>query len=249
MPLADVHNLLGKRPTPHTPPSPSTLGENPTGTPKCNKQHQMDIDLDNLIVENQSPISDHSISGDRGCSSVGRLKRMTLTGNGIRAPTFRVLDGLCAPLPPPSVTSGNLLSLFAKDMLMTLAVVSAVIVFGSSSVRNGCSIADQLSCVWAGLLGLSYGERRAWRFWGSVGGVVVEYYWSGLLPASLLELGAVVAVAEVGFSSIGVFWFVSGVYWVHGRVLADNVLAQLRRGEPVSLPALACLNSQHPDEH
>jgi len=44
MPLADVHNLLGKQSIPHTPPSPSTLGENPTGTPKRNKRRRMDIE-------------------------------------------------------------------------------------------------------------------------------------------------------------------------------------------------------------
>jgi hypothetical protein len=164
MPLADVNNLLGKRPTPHTPSSPSTPGKKPTGTPKRHKRRRMDIDLDYLTVQNQSPISDHSSSGDRGQSGVGCLKRMALTGDGIHAPTSQVSEELRAPLPLPSVTSGNPLSLLAKDMPTTPSGDAQVIVVSdAATVTEQSQIADKLSPAWSDLVAPSYAQRRTRR--------------------------------------------------------------------------------------
>jgi DNA cross-link repair 1C protein len=134
-------------------------------------------------------------------------------------------------------------------MLTTLAGDPQVIVLDAATVTKRSQITDKLSRARPDLVAPSYAQRRTWRLSRSMRTEVREHHWDGLPNATMVNMTAQAAAPDCSLPSIGTFEDDSGMDWERSHVLADNILAQLRRGEPVSLPALACLNSQHPDEH
>jgi len=96
-----------------THPTSSFNAKSSIGTPRHRKRRRTDI-----TVENQSPISDHSMntsSGDVGEGNAGRLTRMGMRGDGLgRRTSQNSQEPRPSLLPTPGTSSTNLLPLVPK---------------------------------------------------------------------------------------------------------------------------------------
>ena len=245
-PLADVNNLLGKRPIPHISSRSPTPSSSPTEMQQYHKRRR--TDMQKPTMENQSPISDHSVPA----GSDGSAVRSTRTASRARftAPTHLVSQGVCPPLhPPPALPSGYSLSHSATEIPIPLSRHNwATMVSDVSTTTERFQIADKLARARPDLVVPSYPLKRIQQTsWSILRPDVREGRRDNLHPN--FHTTMVVQSAAPGHSlpSEDVLEDDSGVDWERSRMLANRVLAQLEKGEPVSLPALACLNSQVPD--
>jgi hypothetical protein len=96
-----------------THPTLSFNAKSSIGTPRHRKRRRTDI-----TVENQSPISDHSMntsSGDVGEGNAGRLTQMGMRGDGLgRRTSQNSQEPRPSLLPTPGPSSTNLLPLVTK---------------------------------------------------------------------------------------------------------------------------------------
>jgi hypothetical protein len=252
-PFADVNNVLGKRSTLHTPPRSSTPSGSAYGTPTSGKRVRVDMDLGNSMVENQSPNSDHFMyagHGDDSCAE--RAARVVRRDDGMADPSPQVAESMYSLLP---------LALPSKRRLSLLANGSPTPPSGdkqrtpvervSHSTLNSerFQIANKLSRARPDLVASSYAPKRTGQLSWSMRSEVREQYQDGLRSisyASVADTSVETAVSDRSPRAKDAFEDDSSMDWERSRVLKDTVLAQLGRGEPVLLPALACLDSQLP---
>ncbi|KIM77746.1 hypothetical protein PILCRDRAFT_825184 [Piloderma croceum F 1598] len=246
-PFADVNNLLGKRSIPHTPPRSSTSSKG--GMPKCRKRAKMDMDPGQSMVENQSPNSDHSIlqsSGHNDVSSAKPSARVTGSDDRFAAPSPQA--GVYSPLllqlalpfkhqpSPPSTPHSGYNHFTSIEMVSNPGIYT-----------ERFQIADRLSRARPDLVARSYAPKRTGQLSRSMRSQVQEQYQNGLRSISYVTVAdtSVEATAsDCDLTSTDAFGNDSSMDWDRSRELRNTVLAQLGRGELVSLPALACLNSQ-----
>jgi hypothetical protein len=251
-PFADVNNILGKRSIPHTPPRSSTPSKSPYGTPKRQKRAKMDMDPGKSTVENKSPNSDHSMlksSGHNDVNSAGRSARVTWSDDRFAAPSPQA--GVCSPLllqlalpskhrtsPPSKIPTPH-----SGDNHFT----SVEMVSHPGIYTERFQIANRLSRARPDLVAPSYAPKRKGQLSWSMRSKVQEQYQNGLRSIShvtVADTSVEAAASDCDLTSKDAFENNSSMNWERSRELRDTVLAQLGRGEPVLLPALACLDSQ-----
>lgn len=224
-PFVDVNNVLGKRVLSHTPPQPSTPAKNWIAT--SNRQKRRRVDTENPAVENQSPISDRSVGSSSGDSDA------------------QVADRVAPLLPPHALTFNYWRTQSPKKILTPLSghIQATSLGIDSATITERLHIGDKLSRARPDLVAPSYAPKR-----------IRQLSWSAKSKAehrddrsiSPVTMGVRAAAPDHSIVSTDAFED-DTIDWDRSRVLADTVLAQLGRGEPVALPALMCLNSQLSD--
>ena len=236
-PFANVNNLLGKRPIPHTPLPLSKVARSLIGSPK-RKRRRIDVDLENTIMKSHSP--DHSMHQGKG--HVGRL---SCDGDpfAISAPPD---TGARASLFPPLPLPSQYQLPSTKMTPMPLSGTSSVKMMINSERHQ---IADKLFRARPDLVAPSYALKRTRDLSRRMKSEVREQYQDGLRSmyhTSMVNATLQNALPDHSIPSTDVMEDDSGMNWERSRELTEAVKGQLRRGEPISLPGLACLDSQLP---
>lgn len=249
-PFADVNNLLGKRSIPHTPSRSSTPSKSLYRTPKRQKRAKMDMDSRKSMVEYQSPNYVHSIHQSFGHNDVSSAGRSASDGRfAAPSPQAGVYSPLLLQLVLPSKHQPSPLSKIPTPHSGDNHFASIEMVPNPGIYTERFQIADRLSRARPDLVAPSYAPKRTGQLSWSIRSQVQEQYQDGLRSIShvtVADTNVEAAASDCDLTSKDAFGNDSSMDWDRSRELRNAVLAQLGRGELVSLPVLACLNSQPP---
>jgi hypothetical protein len=180
---------------------------------------------------------------------------MSMRGDGLgRRTSQNSQEPRRSLLPTPALSSTNRLPLIADKKPTPPSSHSPFTAIRMASdvgtITERLHIADKLSRARPDLVVPSYAPKRTRQLSWSLRSESREQHPDDLRStshATMVDTTVQAAIPDHSLSSTDVFEDDSGMDWERSRVLADTVLAQIERGEPVSLPALTCLNSQLPD--
>jgi hypothetical protein len=240
-PFADVNNVLGKRRRPLTSPRPSTPRRSLEVSPKYRKRRRRNM---SPSAENKSPVSDHSLepsSYDACDHTTGYSTKMV---DGVTASSARVIRGIRASSLEPALSPKGRTSPLCGKSPTSPKDDRIEMVLDAAAERF--QIANKLFHARPDLVTNSYTPKRARQLSWSMKLEARKEYRDCLHSMHRPSIVNTTRPAGRRIPSKDTAGDNNEMDWEHSRTLTNNVLEQLGRGEPVSLPDLVCLSSQNP---
>lgn len=254
-PLADLNNFLANRQPSHSSSSrQSTPSNSPQSAPKRRR-----LTLENLAMKERSsrdrpnPTHDRSmpILRAHGGSTDGRPERsmkMIATVDPSFAPTNQsssCAHGTLLALTPRLPFHSNTFSSFHTGRSPSISAKTASTSPSIATQTERLRIADKLSRARPDLVAPSYVSKRARQLSRSLKSETQKQYLRGLRSISTANSANTSMRGSVSHDSLLLEDVPDdGMDWNRSRLLTEMVKSQLDGGEQVTLPLLACLDSQ-----
>lgn len=260
-PLADLHNFLAKKPLPSSSSRRPTPSSNPDS---ARKRRRLEKTSETLVIEHQRPrhreklVTDSPMptppprNGRRTGGPSDWSSKTTSTFDHSVVSTSQTTTGKQSTLlSPPSLTSRLPVPTNNPLSLQSRASSSVSIDMASSSSASTRTerlhIANKLSRARPDLVAPCYLSKRARQLSWSMKLETREQYLQGLRSISRTDLGDMPTRDTTPHDNLPLednFDVDGGMDWDRSRLLTQIVKAQLDVGEQITLPTLACLDSQ-----